>query len=102
VGDREEHPAVFPVVLSEFPIRIYTDEDEADFEPCGGSGTTTLAGQRTGHLADKARTGPPYNVAYQGGTAARMTIANDAFGGGFLDFLRPALANMLQVIKGAC
>jgi DNA modification methylase len=53
-------------------------------------------------LADMAFTDPPYNVAYQGGTAARMTIANDALGSGFLDFLRPALANLLSVTKGAC
>jgi DNA modification methylase len=53
-------------------------------------------------LADMALTDPPYNVAYQGGTAARMTIANDALGRGFLDFLRPALANLLSVTKGAC
>jgi DNA modification methylase len=44
---------------------------------------------------------PPYNVAYEGGTAAKMTIANDALGKGFLDFLRPALTNLLSVTKGA-
>jgi DNA modification methylase len=53
-------------------------------------------------LADMAFTDPPYNVAYQGGTAAKMTIANDALGGGFPEFLRPALANLLSVTKGAC
>ena len=53
-------------------------------------------------LADMAWTDPPYNVAYQGGTAAKLTIANDALGAGFLDFLRPALANLLSVTKGAC
>ncbi|MDI3308868.1 MAG: site-specific DNA-methyltransferase [Acetobacteraceae bacterium] len=53
-------------------------------------------------LADMAFTDPPYNVAYRGGTAAQMTIANDALGEGFLDFLRPALANLLAVTKGAC
>jgi ParB-like chromosome segregation protein Spo0J len=53
-------------------------------------------------LADMAFTDPPCNVAYQGGTAAKMTIANDALGSGFLDFLRPALANLLSVTKGAC
>jgi DNA modification methylase len=55
-----------------------------------------------GHLADMAFLDPPYNVAYQGGTAAKMTIANDALGDAFLDFLRPALANVLSVTKGAC
>ena len=52
--------------------------------------------------ADRSWTDPPYNVAYQGGTAAKLTIANDALGAGFLDFLRPALANLLSVTKGAC
>jgi DNA modification methylase len=55
-----------------------------------------------GHLADMAWLDPPYNVAYEGGTAAKMTIANDALGDGFADFLRPALANLLSVTKGAC
>jgi DNA modification methylase len=55
-----------------------------------------------GHLADMAFQDPPYNVAYVGGTSAKMTIANDALGADFVDFLRPALANMLSVTKGAC
>ena len=55
-----------------------------------------------GQLADMGFLDPPYNVAYQGGTAAKMTIANDALGDGFADFLRPALANLLSVTKGAC
>ena len=54
-----------------------------------------------GRLADMGFLDPPYNVAYTGGTAAKMTIANDALGTGFLDFLRPALTNLLQVTKGA-
>jgi DNA modification methylase len=56
----------------------------------------------TDRLADMAWLDPPYNVAYSGGTAARMTIANDALGSGFIDFLRPAFANLLAVTKGAC
>ncbi len=56
----------------------------------------------TGHLADMGFVDPPYNVAYEGGNAAKMTIANDALGGGFPEFLRPALANLLSVTKGAC
>jgi DNA modification methylase len=54
-----------------------------------------------GRLADMGFLDPPYNVAYTGGTPAKMTIANDALGTGFLDFLRPALANLLAVTKGA-
>jgi DNA modification methylase len=55
-----------------------------------------------GRFADMAFTDPPYNVGYQGGTAAKMTIANDALGSGFLDFLSPALTNLLQLTIGAC
>jgi len=55
-----------------------------------------------GRLADMAFSDPPYNVAYEGGTAAKMTIANDALGSGFADFLRPAMVNLLSVTKGAC
>ncbi len=55
-----------------------------------------------GKLADMGFTDPPYNVAYEGGTAAKMTIANDALGGAFADFLRPAMANLLSMTKGAC
>ncbi|MBX6741928.1 MAG: site-specific DNA-methyltransferase [Acetobacteraceae bacterium] len=47
-GIETEHPAVFPVALPEFLMRAYTDEGEAVFEPFAGSGTTLLAGQRTG------------------------------------------------------
>jgi DNA modification methylase len=54
-----------------------------------------------GRLADMGFLDPPYNVAYTGGTAAKMTIANDALGSGFLDFIRPALTNLLSVTKGA-
>jgi DNA modification methylase/ParB-like chromosome segregation protein Spo0J len=47
-GIETEHPAVFPVALPEFLMRAYTDEGEVVFEPFAGSGTTILAGQRTG------------------------------------------------------
>jgi hypothetical protein len=50
-----------------------------------------------GHLADMGFVDPPYNVAYEGSTAAKMTIANDALDGGFPEFLRPALTNLLSV-----
>ena len=46
-------------------------------------------------------TDPPYNVAYEGKTARRLTIGNDSSGEKFYDFLRNALANMLAVCKGA-
>ena len=100
-GDAEEVPEPPAVPVSQ----------AGDLWRCGehrllcGDATKLADVQRAlgaGHLADMAWTDPPYNVAYQGGTAAKMTIANDALGEGFLDFLRPALANVLQVTKGAC
>ncbi len=53
-------------------------------------------------LADMSWTDPTHNVAYQGGTAPKLTVANDALGAGIPDFLRSALANLLSVSKGAC
>jgi DNA modification methylase len=55
----------------------------------------------TGGLADMAFTDPPYGVAYEGKTAKKLTIANDALGGKFYEFLRDASANILAVTKGA-
>jgi DNA modification methylase len=54
-----------------------------------------------GGLADMVFTDPPYNVAYEGKTAKKLKIGNDALGGKFHDFLRDASANMLAVCKGA-
>ena len=54
-----------------------------------------------GGLADMVFTDPPYGVAYVGKTAKKLTIANDALGGKFYEFLRDASANMLAVTKGA-
>jgi hypothetical protein len=54
-----------------------------------------------GSLADLVFTDPPYNVAYEGKTAKRLTISNDDLGSGFGAFLEAACAAMLQVTKGA-
>jgi DNA modification methylase len=54
-----------------------------------------------GGLADMVFTDPPYNVAYEGKTAKKLTIDNDALGGKFYEFLREASANMLAMTKGA-
>jgi DNA modification methylase len=59
-GIETEHPAVFPVALPEFLMRAYTDEDEAVFEPFAGSGTTILAGQRTGRRVRAIELAPAY------------------------------------------
>jgi DNA modification methylase len=54
-----------------------------------------------GGLADMAFSDPPYNVDYEGKTARKLKIGNDALGGQFYDSLRKACANMLAVTKGA-
>jgi DNA modification methylase len=55
----------------------------------------------SGGLADMAFTDPPYNVAYEGKTAQRMTIANDALGDTFAAFLEAACRGILTCTKGA-
>ncbi|WP_333669632.1 site-specific DNA-methyltransferase, partial [Elioraea tepidiphila] len=59
-GIETEHPAVFPVALPEFLMRAYTDEGEVVFEPFSGSGTTVLAGQRTGRRVRAIELAPQY------------------------------------------
>jgi DNA modification methylase len=59
-GIETEHPAVFPVALPEFLMRAYTEEGEAVFEPFAGSGTTILAGQRTGRRVCAIELAPQY------------------------------------------
>jgi DNA modification methylase len=51
---------VFPVALPEFLMRAYTDVGEVVFEPFAGSGTTILAGQRTGRLVRAIELAPAY------------------------------------------
>lgn len=59
-GIETEHPAVFPVGLPEFVMRSYADEGDALFEPFSGSGTTILAGQRTGRRVRAIELAPAY------------------------------------------
>ncbi|MBX6746686.1 MAG: site-specific DNA-methyltransferase [Acetobacteraceae bacterium] len=59
-GIETEHPAVFPVALPEFLMRAYTDEGDTVFEPFSGSGTTILAGQRTGRRVRAIELAPAY------------------------------------------
>jgi DNA modification methylase len=54
-----------------------------------------------GGLADMVFSDPPYNIAYEGKTAKKLTIGNDALGEKFYDFLRESSADMLAVTKGA-
>ena len=59
-GIETEHPAVFPVKLPEFLIQTFTDEGDLVFEPFAGSGTTILAGQRTGRSVRAIELAPAY------------------------------------------
>ena len=57
---------------------------------------TVLAGE----TADMVFTDPPYNVAYQGKTARKLKIHNDALGEKFYDFLRQTCVHLLAVCRG--
>ena len=59
-GNETEHPAVFPVKLPEFLIQAFTGEGDLVFEPFAGSGTTILAGQRTGRRVRAIELAPAY------------------------------------------
>lgn len=53
-----------------------------------------------GGQADMLLTDPPYNVAYQGGTADKLTIQNDAMSDdAFRQFLRDAFTTATTVMK---
>jgi DNA modification methylase len=58
---------------------------------------TVLAGA----TADMVFTDPPYNVDYQGKTARKLTIHNDALGEQFYAFLLEASANLIASCQGA-
>ena len=59
-GIETEHPAVFPVALPEFLLQTYANLGDAVFEPFAGSGTTILAGQRTGRKVRAIELAPAY------------------------------------------
>lgn len=53
-----------------------------------------------GALADMIFTDPPYNVAYEGGTADKLTIMNDSMSdSNFYQFLKDAYSTMLAAAK---
>lgn len=54
-----------------------------------------------GGPADMVFTDPPYNVNYEGKTARKLKIGNDALADHFAEFLRDACGNMIAVTKGA-
>jgi DNA modification methylase len=59
-GIETEHPAVFPVALPELLLQSYANLGDAVFEPFAGSGTTILAGQRTGRRVRAIELAPAY------------------------------------------
>ncbi|HXF87319.1 MAG TPA: site-specific DNA-methyltransferase [Xanthobacteraceae bacterium] len=59
-GLETEHPAVFPVALPEFVMRAYSDEGDIVYEPFAGSGTSLIAGERTGRKVRATELAPEY------------------------------------------
>jgi DNA modification methylase len=59
-GIEVEHPAVFPVAFAAFVLEAYTDPGTLCFEPFAGSGTTIIAGQRTGRRVRAIELAPIY------------------------------------------
>jgi DNA modification methylase len=60
IGQDIDHPAVFPVALPQHVLETYTDAGDIVFEPFCGSGTTLLAGQRTGRVIRATEIAPEY------------------------------------------
>ena len=66
IGQGIDHPAVFPVALPVYIMEAFTDLGGILFEPFGGSGTSLLAGQRTGRKVRAVEVAPEYvDVAIQ-------------------------------------
>ena len=59
-GIETEHPSVFPVKLPAFLMETYANAGDLVFEPFCGSGTTLLAGQRTGRRVRAIELAPAY------------------------------------------
>jgi DNA modification methylase len=59
-GIEVEHPAVFPVALAAFALEAYADAGDICFEPFSGSGTSIIAGQRTGRHVRAIELAPVY------------------------------------------
>ena len=60
IGQDIDHPAVFPVDLPAHIMESFTDVGGIVFEPFGGSGTSLLAGQRTGRKVRAVEIAPEY------------------------------------------
>lgn len=60
IGRDIEHPAPFPVKLSEHIMRAYADECDIVYEPFAGSGTSIIAAERTGRRIRAIELAPEY------------------------------------------
>jgi DNA modification methylase len=60
VGRDLSHPAPFPVKLVEHVMLAFTNADGIVYEPFGGSGTTIIAGERTGRQVHAIELAPEY------------------------------------------
>ncbi|MDG4575417.1 MAG: site-specific DNA-methyltransferase [Defluviicoccus sp.] len=60
VGRDLSHPAPFPVKLAEHVMLAYTDKGEIVYEPFCGSGTSLIAGERTGRKVRAIELAPAY------------------------------------------
>jgi DNA modification methylase len=59
-GIETEHPAVFPVKLPEFIMQAYSEQGAIVYEPFAGSGTSLIAGERTGRQVRAIELAPAY------------------------------------------
>jgi DNA modification methylase len=59
-GIETEHPAVFPVKLPEFVMNAYSNAGEIVYDPFSGSGTTIVAGEKTGRRVRAIELAPEY------------------------------------------
>jgi DNA modification methylase len=68
---------------------------------CGDSlSRDAIAIVLAGEVADMVFTDPPFGVGYEGKTAQKLKMPNDALGAQFYDFLRQACANIMAACQG--
>ena len=60
IGKGIDHPAVFPVGLPEHIMRAYSNRNDIVYEPFCGSGSSILAGQRSGRQVRAVEIAPEY------------------------------------------
>jgi DNA modification methylase len=60
IGQDIDHPAVFPVALSEHVMEAFSNPGDLVFDPFNGSGTSLLAAQRTSRQCRAVEIAPEY------------------------------------------